>query len=89
MDSDIVNLNDNTAKEVSKLIRKFVSSYTQKSNELDDKEWLKNELKSELSYLSDEEAEKLSEECFSEIKNYDNNLKSLQDAVKSGESKES
>ena len=89
MDSDIVNLNDNTAKEVSKLIRKFVSSYTQKPNELDDKEWLKNELKSELSYLSDEEAEKLSEECFSEIKNYDNNLKSLQDAVKSGESKES
>lgn len=89
MNPNISNLSDNTAKEVSELIRKFISSYTHKSNELDDKEWLKNELKSELSYLSDEEAEKLSEECFSEIKNYDDNLKSLQDAVKNGESKES
>lgn len=87
--NNIENLNDNTSEELSKLIRKFVNSYTHKDQSIDDVVWLKDELKSELKHLSYEEAQKLSEECFKEIKIYDNNLNSLVDTVKNGGTKES
>lgn len=87
--NDIEKLNENTSKELSKLIRKFVSSYTHKDDSIDDVAWLKDELKSELKDLSDEEAQKLSEECFNEIKTYDNNLSSLVYTIKNGGTKES
>ena len=87
--NDIEKLNENTTEELSKLIRKFVNSYSRKDENIDDVVWLKDELKSELKDLSNEEAQELSEECFKEIKTYDNNLNSLVNTVKNGGTKES
>lgn len=87
--NDIEKLDANTSEKLSNLIKKFVSSYTHKDESIEDVLWLKNELKSELNDLSDEEAQKISEECFREIKIYDYNLNSLVDTVKNGGTKES
>lgn len=87
--NDIEKLDESTSKELSNLIRKFIRSYTHKDSSIDDIQWLKNEIKLELKDLSDEQAQKISEECFREIKSYDENLNSLVDTVKNGGTKES
>lgn len=81
--------NENNSVELSNLIRKFVKSYTNKNEKLDDIEWLKDEIKSELNDISDEEAYNISKQCFEEAKKNSENLRSLNEAVESGESKES
>lgn len=82
-------LSEEEAKEVGKIIRRFTESYLQKEESVSDKVWLKNKFKEELPSLSDEEAEKLSEDTINTISEFDTNLKSINDSCDNGVSKES
>lgn len=80
--------NDEDAKELEKILKRFLDSYSKKKESLNDKEWLKKELKIELPSLSDEEANNLSEECFNEIEFFDKNLESINNTIENGGTKE-
>lgn len=79
---------ESDARELSKIIKRFMNSYSSKDENLNDREWLSNELKNELPHLTDIEARKLSDECFDEVNKFDSNLKSLNEAIENGDTKE-
>lgn len=84
----VEGLTEKEAKEFKTLLSKFVKSYSAKDSAVSDKEWLKNELKSELSDLSDEQAEVMAQETIDSIKEYDENLKDLNEQCKKGVNRE-
>lgn len=86
-----ININEIPEKEIKefyKLLSKFMKSYKIKNKDLNDTEWLKKELIEELPNIREEEAEKLSIETITSIKEYDDNLKSINEACKKGINKE-
>lgn len=87
-DIKIDGLTEKEAKEFKVLLSKFVKSYSAKDASVSDKDWLKNEFKSELTDLSDEQADKMAQETIDSIAEYDKNLKDLNEHCKTGESKE-
>lgn len=87
-DIKIDGLTEKEAKDFKALLSKFIKSYSAKDASVSDKDWLKNELKSELSDLSDEQADKMAQETLDSIAEYDKNLKELNENCKKGESKE-
>lgn len=76
------------AKTVRELFKKYLKSYKEKNPEMNDKAWLEQLFRMELSELSEEEAKKDSEEIVESIKTYDKNLISCNEAAKKGISKE-
>lgn len=81
-------MTETEAKEFKKLLSKFIKSYGEKADSISDKEWLKGQFKEELTDLSEEQAEKMAEETIEAIQEYDENLKSVNQAAKKGTSKE-
>lgn len=84
----VEGLSEEEAKEVGKIIRRFTESYLHKEDSISDKLWLKDKFKEELPNLSDEEADKLSEDTINTITEFDTNLKSINDSCENGISKE-
>ena len=84
----IEGLTEKEAREFKTLLSRFVKSYSTKDASVPDKEWIKNEFKSELSDLSDEQAENMAQETLDSIKDYDKNLKDLNEHCKMGKTKE-
>lgn len=85
---DIEGLAEQEAKEIQKLIKKFMRSYSTKDKDMNDQEWLKIQLQEELPYLTNEEADKLSAEAIDSITEFDKNLDSINKACESGTNKE-
>lgn len=81
-------LTENEAGELKNLLTKFIKSYSKKDDSISDKEWLKQQFREELPDISEEQAEKLAEDIVVSIKEYDDNLKSVNEAAKRGKSKE-
>lgn len=81
-------MTETETKEFKKLLSKFIKSYGKKADSISDKEWLKGQFKEELTDLSEEQAEKMAEETIEAIQEYDENLKSVNQAAKKGTSKE-
>jgi hypothetical protein len=84
----IEGFDSKSANELSIILKRFLSSYRNKEKNISDREWLKNQFKIELPELSDSEVEKLSEECFEEIDTFDKNLKSINETIENGGTKE-
>lgn len=81
------NLTEKEAKEFKKLLSKFIKSYSQKNSSVSDKERLKRQFKEELE-IEDEKAEEMASETVASIHEYDDNLKSVNEAAAKGISKE-
>lgn len=81
------NLTEKEAKEFKRLLSKFIKSYSQKDSSVSDKEWLKQQFKEELE-IEDEKAEEMASETVDAIHEYDDNLKSVNEAAAKGISKE-
>ena len=79
---------DDKAKELSIILERFIVLYKTKPQNVDDRQWLKGELKTELPHLSDEEAIHMSNDCFDEVENFDSNLKSINETIDNGGTKE-
>lgn len=79
---------EKSANELTKIIKRFMDSYTLRGENINDREWLSCELKKELPELSDIEVKKLSDECFDEVGKFDNNLKSINESIENGSTKE-
>lgn len=77
-------LTEKEAKEFKKLLTKFINSYCNKPEDESDRDWLKHQFIAELSYLTEEQADKLAAETVDSIKEYDNNLDSVNKASKQG-----
>lgn len=75
-------------KEFSKLFTKCMKSYKSKSEDLSDKEWLKELFREELPDLDEDELEEESSEIVMVINEFDLNLESINEAIASGISKE-
>lgn len=84
----IEGFDNNSANELSIILKRFFNSYRNKEKSISDREWLKNQFKMELPELSDSDVDKLSEECFEEIENFDKNLKSINATIENGGTKE-
>ena len=74
----------NDAKELKRLLTRFMKEYAKKPAELSDQEWLKGRFLAELPDMSEEEAEQLSRDTVSSIQEYNNNLASLHEARAQG-----
>lgn len=84
----IEGFNNESGNELSVILKRFLNSYSNKEKHISDREWLKNQFKIELPELSDNEVEKLSKDCFDEIEDFDKNLKSINDTIENGGTKE-
>lgn len=76
------------AKEFKKLLAKFIKSYAKKAEDISDKDWLRGQFMQELPEITEEQADKLAVEAVESIKEYDENLKSINDSAKKGINKE-
>lgn len=76
------------AKELKKLLSKFIKAYSKKGDGISDKEWLKEQFEEEIPDITTEEAERLASETVEAISEYDMNLDSINQAAKGGTSKE-
>lgn len=76
------------ARNLKKLLTRFIKEYSKKPAAQSDEEWLKFRFMAELPELSEEEAEKLSAETVASVHEYNDNLTSLKNARKSGKTSE-
>ena len=74
--------------ELKKILSKFIKSYKEKDDDVSNKEWLQERFCEEISDISIEEAEKFSVDIIDSIKEYDENLKSVNESYKNGSNKE-
>jgi len=88
-DIQLEGLTEKEAREFKPLFTKFIKAYAKKEDGVSDKEWLAKQFREELPELTEEAAEKMASETVDSIKEYDDNLKDLNEACKQGETKES
>lgn len=81
------NLTEKEAKEFKLLLSKFIKSYSQKDSSVSDKDWLKQQFKEELE-IEDKKAEEMAAETVDAIREYDDNLKSVNESASKGINKE-
>jgi hypothetical protein len=77
------------AKTVRDMFKKYLKYYKEKDESMTDEEWLEWLFKTEIPNISEEEAKADSKEIVDSIKEYDENLESVNEAAKRGVSKES
>ena len=77
------------AKSFISLFRKCLKSYKEKDATMTDEEWLAQLFKSKIKGTTDEEAKEDAKEIVEALHEYDENLKSVNEAAQSGKSKES
>lgn len=87
-DIQIEGLSEKEAREFKTLFTKFIKAYAKKDKEMSDREWLSKQFREELPELTDEATDKMASETIDAIKEYDDNLKDLNEACKHGETKE-
>lgn len=94
----VIDMEENKSKEyiyeeeariIKELFAKYLRSYKEKDVSVSDKEWLEQLFKSELPEVREEEAKHDAEEIVDAIKEFDGNLRSLNEAAQKGVSKES
>ena len=85
---NLEGLSEQEAKEFKKLLTKFMKSYSAREQGVSDVEWLAGEFKAHMPEISDEEAKKMAEDTVDSVKEYDENLASLNAECKQGKSKE-
>lgn len=88
-DIQLEGLSEKEAREFKPLFSKFINAYANKDDGVSDKEWLAKQFREELPHLTEEAAEKMASETVDSIREYDENLKDLNDSCKQGETKES
>lgn len=71
------DLSENEAFEVSRIIEKFVKSYTNKDKNLSDEQWLNKELKLELPEKTEEEIRQMADEILESVDEFDKNYREL------------
>lgn len=81
-------MSEQEAKVIKELFVKYLKSYKEKGDLISDKQWLKQLFLTEIHDISEEEAEKEADEVIDSIVNFDNNLKSIDEAAQNGISKE-
>lgn len=84
----IEGFSEKEAAELKEILQDFLSSYTEKPEDMSDEEWLKGKLKQELPEKSEEEIEDTAKEITQGVKTYDENLASLNKSCSEGISKE-
>jgi len=82
-------INEQEARTLKELFAKYLRLYKEKDVSVSDKEWLEQLFKSELPEVKEEEAKHDAEEIVDAIKEFDGNLRSLNEAAQKGVSKES
>lgn len=96
--NEVIDMEENKSKEyiseqeartLKELFAKHLESYKEKDASISDKEWLHLLFKSELPEIQEEEAKHDAEEIVEAIKEFDSNLKSVNEAAQKGVSKES
>ena len=86
-EKQFLNMSEEEVREFKKLLSKFIKSYSKKDEKTSDRIWLKEQFKKELN-IQDGQAEKMANETVDAIHEYDENLKSVNEAAKKGKSKE-
>lgn len=81
-------ITEKEAKTVKELFKKYLKSYKEKDASMTDKEWLEQLFRTELPETTAEEARQDAEDIVGAIGAFDENLKSVNQAAKSGVSKE-
>lgn len=81
-------MTEKDARELKRLLSRFIKSYAQKKASVSDQDWLAAQFREELPHLTDEQAEKMAAETVESIQEYQQNLQSLNDAAVKGVSKE-
>lgn len=76
------------ARELKKLLSRFMKEYGKKPKEQSDEEWLKQRFLAEMPDMSEEEAAALSHETVESVQEYDRNLASLKEARAKGKTAE-
>ncbi len=76
------------AKALQKLLIRFMKEYGKKPAGQSDQEWLKGRFLAEMPEMGEAEADRLSRETVETIRQYDENLASLKDARKKGQTSE-
>lgn len=85
---EIEGFSEQNARDLSALIKDFLSSYAKKPPEVSTRQWLHDKLKQELPDKSEEEISSTVDEIISDIEAYDKSLASLNKACASGTTKE-
>ena len=76
------------AKEVKEILARFLKAYKDSGENKKNFEWLEEQLGEELPDKTDEEIKEIKEEIVNTIREYDEDLEDLNDAVKQGKTKE-
>lgn len=71
------DLSENEAFELSRMIEKFVKSYTNKDKNLSDEQWLNKELKLELPEKTEKEIRQMADEILESVDEFDKNYREL------------
>ena len=87
-DKNIEYITEQEAKNLKELFAKHLKSYKEKDASVSDTEWLEKLFKSELPEIEEEVAKHDAEEILEAIDEFDDNLKSLNEAAQKGISKE-
>lgn len=76
------------AREMRKLLSRFMKEYGKKKADVSDQEWLKGRFLAEMPEMSEADAEQLSRETIDAVNEYDQNLASLKNARAEGKTTE-
>lgn len=82
-------LTEKETKELFKITKRFMKSYSQKDKNISNEAWLNAELKKELLERTDEELSDMAKEIVNSVTGFDNNLAEVNHACDEGMSKES
>lgn len=85
---DIEGLTDKEAAEVRKILERFIKAYKESGEEQENFEWLEKQLKEELPEKSEEEIRKIKNEIVDSVREYNADLKDLNEKMRQGETKE-
>lgn len=82
-------INEKEARTLKEMFIKYLQWYKEKDASVSDKEWLEQLFRSELSEITETEAKQDAEQIMGAIKEFDENLNSVNEATQKGVSKES
>ena len=81
-------ITEKEARTVKELFKKYLNSYKEKDSSISDKQWLEELFSKEIPEITNEEAKTDASEILNAIKEFDDNLESINEAAKQGVSKE-
>lgn len=85
---EIEGLTDREAAEVRKILERFLKAYKESGEEQETFEWLEKQLKEELPEKTEDEIRKMKDEIVSSVREYNADLKDLNENMRQGETKE-